>query len=219
MFLWWRGADSGAMDPDAPDPNAPDPDDEEPTVRPEDLDFSADRRVVELDDRRYVVATANSEAPSVSSGDGAAADPDGDTHATETTDDRDAPDRRPDRATARDALVEYVETREPRHGFVVVGSFDDRVEGAEAFGDDLSTVFGEFVDWYATNVDAGTPPAEVLGILLLAADVPVRYPGRALERLVAAHGLSADDPIEDLLTAVRADGFQVPPAAAGRNHD
>lgn len=204
------------MDADAPDPD----DAAETTVRPEDLDLSDDRRVVELDDRRYVVATANSEAPSVPSDDATTAGSDGaDADATESTADGDATDDLPDRTAARNALIEYVETRDSRHGFVAVGSFDGRVGGAEAFGDDLPAVFGELVDWYAANVDAATPPAEVLGILLLAADVPVEYPTRALERLVAAHGLSADDSVDDLLTAVGAEGFSLPPAADRQNHD
>ena len=202
------------MDTDAPDAD----DAEESTVRPEDLDFSDDRRVVELDDRRYVVATAHSEAPSVPSDDGATTGSDGDADAAEGTDD-DSTVERPDRAAVRSALIEYVESQDPRHGFVVVGSFDDRVERSEAFGDDLPAVFREFVNWYAANVDARTPPAEVLGILLLAADVPVQYPARALERLVSAHDLSTDDSIDDLLTAVREEGFRIPPASDSQNHD
>ena len=215
MNLWWRDDESGAMDADAPD--ADEADAEGSTVRPADLDFSDDRRVVALDDRRYVVATADGEAPSVPSDGAVTAGSDGDANALREADD---PDERPDSAAAaRNALTEYVETRDSRQGFVVVGSFDDRVEGAEAFGDDLPAVFGEFVNWYAANVGPGTPPAEVLGILLLAADVPVQYPTHALERLVATHDLSADDPIDDLLAAVREEGFRVPPASDDRNHE
>ena len=204
------------------DANAPDADEadaEESAVRPEDLDFSDDRRVVALDDRRYVVATADHEAPSVPSDGAATAGSDGEGDAIREAGDGDDLDERPDRTAARSALIEYVETRDSRHGFVVVGSFDDRVEGAEAFGDDLPAVFGEFVNWYAANVDPDTSPAEVLGILHLAADVPVQYPTHTLERLVSAHGLSADDPIHDLLTAAREEGFRVPPASDDRNHD
>ena len=204
MGLYRRGVQSGAMDSDTPGPD----DGEEAAVRPEDLDFSDSRRVVELDDRRYVIATADTDAPS------APVDaPAPDDAATDGPDEGAA--ERPDRATARDALLEYVETRDPRHGFVVVGSFDGEVDGAEAFADDLSAVFGEFVTWYATNVDGGTPPAEALGILLLAADVPVQYPARALERLLSARGLSADDPIDDLLAVAREGGLRLPPSPDG----
>ena len=191
---------------------------EEPTVRPEDLDFADDRRVVELDDRRYVVATANSDAPSVTSSEPTTVGSDVPDNAAAAAAAESDGDGRPDWTAARDALIEYVGTREPRHGFVVMGSFDDRVEGSEAFGDDLPAVFGEFVNWYATNVDARTEPAEVLGILLLAAEVPVRYPASALERLLSAHDLSADDPIGDLLTVVREEGFRLPPPSENGNH-
>lgn len=191
------------MDADAPDPD----DGEEAAVRPEDLDFSDDRRVVELDDRRYVVATAESPAPSTPDG------PDEDDEDPPAFVGNDGAEDRSNRATAREALIEYVETRDPRHGFVAVGSFDGEIDGAEAFADDLPAVFDEFVTWYATNVDGGTPPEEALGILLLAADVPVRYPARALERLLSAHGLSADDPIDDLLSVVRDGGLRIPPAS------
>ena len=191
------------MDSDAPDPD----DDAEGTVRPEDLDISDDRRVVELDDRRYVVATANSEAPSPPPED---AESTGATDASDDESDGDAGGP-PDRTAAREALIEYVGGRDARHGFVVVGSFDDEVDGAEAFADDLPAVFGEFVTWYVKNVDAETPPAEVLGILLAAADVPVQYPVRALEELLSAHDLSGDDPIDDLLEVAREGGLRLPP--------
>lgn len=190
------------MRSDASDPA----DGEEGTVRPDDLDISADRRVVELDERRYVVATAGGDAPSPPA-EGDADSPEADA-ATDT--DADGPS---DRAEARRALVEYVEGRDARHGFVVVGSFDGEVEGAEAFADDIPDVFAEFVTWYAANVDAETPPAEVLGILHLAAGVPVQYPAAALDRLLSVHDLSADDPIDDLLTVARRGGLRFPPAA------
>ena len=207
MVLYRRGADSGSMDSDA---SAPD-DDEERTVRPEDLDISGDRRVVELDDRRYVVATANSEAPSLPPEDDEPTDATAASDVGADDDSNGSADAPSDRATAREALIEYVGGRDARHGFVVVGSFDDEVDGAEAFDDDLPAVFGEFVTWYAKNVDAETPSAEVLGILLAAAGIPVQHPVRALEEFLSAHDLSADDPIDDLLEVAREEGVRLPP--------
>ena len=190
------------MDSDDPDPD----EGGEGAVRPEDLDISDDRRVVELDDRRYVVATANSDTPAPPESESA----DSPDEATGGSGEN-AGDGHLSRTEAREAMIEYVEGRDAHHGFVVVGSFDDKVDGAEAFADDLPAVFGEFVNWYVTNVDTETSRAEVLGILLAAAGVPVQYPVRALERLLSAHGLSADDPIDDLLRVAREEGLRLPP--------
>ena len=66
MRSWWRGDESGAVD-------AGEADTVESTVRPEDLDFS--------DDRRYVVATADSETPSVPADGTVTAGSDGDANA------------------------------------------------------------------------------------------------------------------------------------------
>lgn len=123
MRLWWRGVESGSMDADAPGPN-----DDEGAVRPEDLDIADDRRVVALDDRRYVVATANDGAPSPPED---AADESAET-ADESADDggEAEDDGRPDRAAVREALIVYVEGRETRHGFAVVRSFDGEVRAA-----------------------------------------------------------------------------------------
>jgi len=50
----------------------------------------------------------------------------------------------------------------------------------------------------------------VLGILLMEANVPVRYPAASLQRLVQTTDLSPDDSIAELVEAVGdEDGFRI----------
>jgi len=64
--------------------------------------------------------------------------------------------------------------------------------------------------WYARQVDSGTPVEEVLGILLMESNVPVRYPAQSLEALVDSVGVEESDSVADLLRAVDAeDGIQL----------
>ena len=199
-------ADLGGMSDDSTDRDP----DEDGVVRPEDLDFTADRRVERLGDDTYVVATAGHDAPTVpdEDEDDASAASTGD---DETDDDR-AADAAERRSKARRRLVEYVEDRSERHGFVVIGSFEGDVAGTEAFADDLPTVFGELVEWYAANVSGDTPPPEVLGILLLASNAAVEYPAKAFEDVLATYDVSPDDSVRDLVAAVQKSGFRIPPA-------
>ncbi|MFC7195717.1 hypothetical protein ACFQL4_15585 [Halosimplex aquaticum] len=75
---------------------------------------------------------------------------------------------------------------------------------------DVVTIFESLVLWYAQQIDGKTPVEEVLGILLMEANVPVRYPPASLRRLLESTELSPDDSIADLIAAVGdEDGFRI----------
>jgi hypothetical protein len=70
---------------------------------------------------------------------------------------------------------------------------------------DVVTIFESLVLWYAQQVDSDTPVEEILGILLMEANVPVRYPPESLKSLVKSAGLGPEDTIADLLARVDED--------------
>ncbi|WP_380675632.1 DUF7500 family protein [Salinigranum sp. GCM10025319] len=172
------------------------PNDEEGVIEPDDLDITNNEEVHELRDGQYVIAT---EGTSVD-----------DLHTMD--DELDDGSRTADPpADPRSALVDHLESMSTANGIVVAGRFDGEVDVHESTSDDPGAVFGDLLAWYARNVDEGTPTPEVLGILCLAADVRVRYPLRTVADLLAAHDLSPDDSIRDLVEAVRAEGLVLPP--------
>jgi hypothetical protein len=179
---------------------------DEGVVRPEDLDFTRDESVAELQDSRYDISTDRSRPP----------DPDVDEEDDEEVpgaDDTAAGDDEAgelDVAAARERLARHVSEFDAPHGFALTAAIDGELRHHEAFSTELPAVFDELVTWYATRVGRDTPPAEVLGILLLASDRPVRFPVRALGDALDAHDLTPDDSIADLLRAVDDEGFAIP---------
>jgi hypothetical protein len=174
--------------------------DEEGVVDPEELDITKNEQVEQLREGQYVIATD-------SAGEDFAdlrADIRAELEAETRTEEDDVSD-------PRSALVDYLESLSTANGFVVAGRFDGDVHVGERASDDPGAVFRDLLTWYARHVDEGTPPREVLGILCLAGDVQVRYPMRTLVDLLAAHDLSPDDSIRDLVEAVRDDGLVLPP--------
>ncbi|WP_416839395.1 hypothetical protein [Haloferax sp. DFSO52] len=113
---------------------------------------------------------------------------------------------------ARRLLTERVGAIQADHAVVATALVDGNVEKHESVSNDVTDVFHSLVSWYADAIGSGeTPTDEVLGILLLASEVQVTYPGRAVEALAAAHGLGRDDSIGNLLDAVEESGASFPP--------
>lgn len=172
--------------------------DEEGIIDPEELDITKNEQVKQLRDGQYVIAT-DSEAEDFA-----------DLRA-EVRAELEAETEVDGAADPRSALVDHLESLSTTNGFVVAGRFDGDVHVAESASDDPGTVFSDLLTWYAAHVDRETPPPEVLGILCLAGEVRVRYPLRTLVDVLAAHDLSPDDSIRDLVDAVRDDGLVLPP--------
>jgi hypothetical protein len=102
-------------------------------------------------------------------------------------------------------LHESFETNASRYGFDVTATFDGSVSQRRMASNDVVTIFESLMLWYAQQVDTDTPVEEVLGILLMEANVPVRYPPESLKTLVRSAGLGPDDTIADLLAAIDED--------------
>ncbi len=102
-------------------------------------------------------------------------------------------------------LRESFEGGQSRYGFDVTATFDGSVSQRRMASNDVVTIFESLVLWYAQQVDTDTPVEEVLGILLMEANVPIRYPPESLKSLVKSAGLGPDDTVADLVAAVDED--------------
>ncbi|ELZ98571.1 DUF7500 family protein [Haloferax sulfurifontis] len=209
---------------------------EQGVVGTDELDISRDEHVAALDTGRYVISTGENRPPTPvddeAGGESGPSDSNSDsdsdgatrpgTEAAGEDDERDTSTSAPElvlpkdpkkRAVlARRLLAERVGAVRADHALVTTALVDGEVARHETVSDDVTDVVHSFLTWYAEAVgSADTPPDEVLGILLLASEVQVTYPSRAVEALAAANGLGRDDSIGDLLDAVEETGASFPP--------
>ena len=176
--------------------------DEGKVLSPDELDITDDERVFELDEGRYVIS-ASGEPTEVreaidsrsSQPASAPAEPPG----TEVGEDE-----------ARRWIADYVSGSRSQYGFDITAKFEGSVIRHELFSDDVVTTFENLLGWYGHHLGGETPLDEVLGILLMEANVQVRYPTESLARFVAEVDLGPDDSIGDLLdSAEAAGGFRI----------
>ncbi|WP_123537190.1 DUF7500 family protein [Halosimplex salinum] len=187
------------------DDDQPDPDDG-PILSPDELDITQDEHVAEIDDGRYVVSPGKpiEDVPTVDDG----------SDSTEP-DPEPTPDSEPERAelTERDVhefLEQQFDDSNSRYGFDITATFDGSVQQRQMVSNDVVTIFESLVLWYAQQIDGKTPVEEVLGIMLMEANVPVRYPPASLQALLESTDLSPEDSIADLIAAVGdKDGFRL----------
>ncbi|ELZ91364.1 hypothetical protein C440_13659 [Haloferax mucosum ATCC BAA-1512] len=196
---------------------------EQGVVGTEDLDISHDKNVAEIDSGRFVISTDNDETPNPSeealNERSTSAEPEQQSTASADSTESDAKpklvlpeDPRKRAIVARRLLAERVGAIQSDHALVTTALVDGSVEQHETVSNDVTDVFHSLLEWYADAVGSDdTPSDEVLGILLLASEVRVTYPGRAIKALAAAHGLDRDDSIGNLFDAVEASGASFPP--------
>lgn len=165
-------------------------------LSPDDLDITRDERAAPLSDGRFVIAADADDSPTPSEDEGS--DPPAATGAGA------------DEATgAQGSALDRVGEAEPAHGFVLAAKFGGPPAETSVFADDMGQVFRALLLWYAAGVDPSTPPEEVIGVLLRAAGLAVRYPPGTLARLVATQGLTPEDDIRSLLEAVSESGVRI----------
>ncbi|MFB6142570.1 MAG: hypothetical protein ABEJ30_04425 [Halorientalis sp.] len=186
----------------------------------EELDFTDDERVAELGDGddRYVVSTG-SGSPRVADdedhGDAGSSDPaedadrsDAGTAIGEGRGDGPTPERV---AVARDTIAGNLREQPHPFGFDATLLIEGHTSRHAVASGDIERMTRGLLQWLALTVDDETPEEEVLGILLLASGVSVRYPTRAVAEYVRAHDLSPDDTIGDLFDAIQGEGgFRIP---------
>lgn len=206
--------------------------DEGRVLSPDELDISDDEHVAELGEGRYVVSPNEpiGDVPGHQQSETTKDPPEANANATDSRDasnssaaeppaPTDASNRGPDSELRSEPELTESDIREwqadrfaetdSRYGFDVTATFDGSIEHREMFSNDVVTIFESLVLWYAQQIDSKTPVEEVLGILLMEANVPIRYPSAGLQQLVESTGLNPDDTIADLVEAVDDDGFRL----------
>ena len=177
--------------------------DEPPPADPNDLDFTDDESVEEIEEGRYVVGTDGKPDVDRSAGT-AAADPA----------DRDPAQLAAQGAGAggvdRQAVSRWLSQSFENDGFDYGLDATLHAEGSTSrnrmVSNDVTATFDTLIAWFATNAGTDAPPPEALGLLLVAADTPVDLPPVAIERFAASQGLSASDSIGDLIRAAEESG-------------
>ena len=106
-------------------------------------------------------------------------------------------------------LRQKYERSNSKYAFDVTAQFDGTVSQRRLASNDLITVFESLMLWYGQQVDSNMPVEEVLGILLMESNVPIRYPPESVETLIKSTGLGPDDTIADLLEVVQDDGVKL----------
>lgn len=200
-------------------------------LSPDELDITQDEHVAEIDDGRYVVSpgdpigdvptTRTDTESSTDSPTNRGAEPAVDPNAGSRADASGSATPEPSAAgggsqvelteqSVHRFLATQFEDSGSRYGFDITATFDGAVQQRQMVSNDVVTIFESLVLWYAQQIDGKTPVEEVLGILLMEANVPVRYPPASLQRLLESTDLSPDDSIADLIAAVGdEDGFRL----------
>lgn len=193
-----------------------------PILSPEELEIAEDEHVTQLDEGRFVVspdARQQSDKPRPATTEQSEPEQ-GHPDSAQNTAPSPQQSRQPQQRSEQQSEISREEVHEwlrrsfenggSRYGFDVTAAFDGSVSQRRMASNDVVTIFESLMLWYAQQVDNDTPVEEILGILLMEANVPVRYPPESLKNLVKSTGLGPDDTIADLLAAVdEDDGVQL----------
>jgi hypothetical protein len=217
-------------------PTDPPPDDggnpeDGPILSPDELELEEDEHVTKIDEGRFVVSPDGSQDRDVGPAEsgGAESEPTAESGDREPSNERpppETPTTTPERADrtrsgaattttptereVHDWLERDLEGTRSRYAFDVTAKFDDTVTQRRLASNDVVTVFESLVLWYSQGLDRDTPVEEVLGILLMESNLPIRFPAVSIQRLVQSTDLDPDDSIGDLVEAVEAqDGFRL----------
>ncbi|MEF8785936.1 MAG: hypothetical protein V5A45_08385 [Haloarculaceae archaeon] len=192
--------------------------DEGPILSPEELDIADDEHVTKLDEGRFVVSPEAREQHTPSHSQQSPAQNQSQSQSnpqqqpeaqSQPASSQSSPQPSTKDEISREEVHEWLRQSfangGSRYGFDVTAIFDGSVSQRRMASNDVVTIFESLILWYAQQIDNDTPVEEVLGILLMESNVPVRYPSESLTNLVKSTGLGPDDTIADLLAAVDED--------------
>jgi hypothetical protein len=180
----------------------------ETVLSPEELDITEDEHVAEVDDNRFVVspddpiedeAAVDVDVPDEPVGEKSQPEP------AETPAGFDAD-------AVHDWLGKQLTDTGARYGFDATVMMGKGPSSRRFASDDVVTTFETMLRWAAAEIDAETPIEEVLGILLVEANVGVRFPSESVRAMLDHYELEPTDDIASLVSAGNGDGLVVPPA-------
>ncbi|MFB6299756.1 MAG: hypothetical protein ABEH65_05795 [Halobacteriales archaeon] len=192
--------DAGAADDDA-------------VVSPDELDISDNDKVVEIDEGRYVIGTSGGKPRQPPDSDPPISSNEQDTEQPSSGNDQPTQDGEVELSdeVVHEWLEEYLDNIRSDYGFDITAKFDGEVKNQQLFSNDVVTSFENLLLWYSQQVGGNTPIEEVLGILLVEANIPIKYTPEVLHAMMNKQGLDEDDSIGDLLAAANDnDGFELP---------
>ncbi|MFO7925824.1 MAG: DUF7500 family protein [Halobacteriota archaeon] len=189
-----------------------DDDPKRPVLSPEELEISDSEYVEKLDENgRYVVSPGNGP-PRVSKSKSIAERDDADECRSDERQSESggglASDRRREfdaaasPEAARTLLAEELARSKARYGLDIVARLEGDTVRHRTVSDDVIATFENLVRWYAGHVTDGTPPDEVVDILLRESTFETEETPN-LADLLERHDLDSTDPIDDLVDAIR----------------
>lgn len=209
---------------------------DERVLSPEELDFTEDEKVEQLDEGKFVIGTegepnvarSQDEAPhrppsSQAESEAGMEEPTPADSSTEpdTNDSHGAPGRETQRTSALDELTgrqvkDFISAElrrtESTYAYRIAAKTEDTVSHQQLASDDIGMAFDGLLMWYAQQVGAETSVEEALGILLAKSNIRIRYPTKLLTAYLKKHELGPDDDIADLMAAIKhEDGLVFPP--------
>lgn len=177
----------------------------ETVLSPEELDFTDDDHVAEVEDNRFVVSPDDpieDEDPGVEvPADAVGGEPE--------------PTNEPvafDADAVHEWLGEELTDTGARYGFDVTVMMGKGPSSRRFASEDVVTTFETLLRWAASEIDDETPIEEVLGILLVEANVGVRFPPESVRAMLDHYDLEPTDDIASLVAAGDGDGLVLPSA-------
>jgi hypothetical protein len=194
---------------------------EGPILTPDELDIAEDEHVTELDEGRYVVSPEARLGQHSEEQNRERAQSSQDPDRQEEPETQSQPPQSSASNEGRQAAAPIDDERvhawlresfadsSSRYGFDVTATFDGSVSQRRMASNDVVTIFESLMLWYAQQVNSDTPVEEILGILLMESNVPIRYPPESLRSLLRSTDLEPDDTVADLLAVVDDDGVKL----------
>lgn len=225
-----ESGEEGSDEEDGP-PKTEGPPDEK-ILSPEELDFTRDEKVEQLDEGKFVIGTE--DKPTVKQEPNGKSQPDvfqespGQEIDTENEDDQSSTESpisshsidtsKPKTALSgrdvKEFISEELRRTNSQYAYRIAAKTGDSVSHQQLASDDIGMAFDGLLMWYAQQVGADTSVEEALGILLAKSNIRIRYPTKLLTALLKEKDLSPDDSISRLIEETkRDDGLIFPPDA------
>lgn len=209
-------------------------------LSPEELDFTEEEKVEELDESRFVIGaegrpeienkdeyeareTENDETntnvvsaeqgePASQKDDQAPAPEAGGSQADPAPRSRQEPQQLELRGSdVKRWITANLRRTESQYAYRLAAKTGDDVSHQELASDDIGMAFDGLLMWYAQQVGDGTALEDTLGILLAESNIRVRFPVVGMISYLEKHDLSPDDSIGELLSVIREhDGLVFP---------
>lgn len=201
-------------------------------LSPEDLDFTDEEQVEELDESRFVIGADS--RPHVGNRDGTGSQtgsrarkpiPEGDESASigkeseagaemvgsakesesggSTGEDDSRPQMELRGSDVKRWISANLERTDSQYAYRLAAKTGDDISHQQLASDDIGMAFDGMLMWYAQQVGDGTAVEDTLGILLAESNIRVRYPVAGMLAYLERHDLSADDSIGELLAVIR----------------